>query len=183
MLTLRSDEVAMPGGASSQRDVTELPGAVAIVPLHADGTVVLVRQYRHPVARHLLEVPAGLLDSTTESAQEAGERELLEEAGLRAGRWETLADVLTTPGMSDETIRLLLARDLTAVPAADRPDPLHEEADMQVVCMPLAQAIELVLDGELENGITAAALLAAHVALSSGRALRPADAPWLARKR
>lgn len=182
MLALRSDEVAMPGGTSSQRDVTELPGAVAIVPLHDDGTVVLVRQYRHPVGRHLLEVPAGLLDTTTESAQEAGERELLEEAGLRAGRWETLADVLTTPGMSDETIRLLLARDLTPVPAAERPAPVCEEIDMQVERMPLDDAVGLVLDGELENGITAAALLAAHVALSSGRALRPADAPWPARK-
>ncbi len=166
----------------SQRDVTELPGAVAIVPLHADGTVVLVRQYRHPIGRRLLEVPAGLLDSTTESALEAGERELLEEVGLRAGRWDTLADVLTTPGMSDETIRLLLARSLTPVRAQERPAPLHEEADMQVERIPLADAVDLVLAGKLENGITAAALLAAQVALSSGRTLRPVDAPWPARK-
>lgn len=173
----------MPGGTSSQRDVTELPGAVAIVPLHDNGTVVLVRQYRHPVGRRLLEIPAGLLDSTTESAQEAGERELLEEVGLRAARWETLADVLTTPGMSDETIRLLLARDLTPVAASERPARLYEEADMLVECMPLARAVDLVLAGELENGITAAALLAAQLALFTGRPLRQADAPWTARKK
>lgn len=173
----------MPGGTSSQRDVTELPGAVAIVPLHDDGTVVLVRQYRHPVGRHLLEVPAGLLDSTTESAQEAGERELLEEVGLRAGRWDTLADVLTSPGMSDETIRLLLARDLAPVEARERPAAMHEEADMQIVHMPLADAVDLIFAGRLENGISATAVLAAHLALLESRNLLPADAPWRSRKR
>lgn len=182
MLSVRSDEVAMPGGASSQRDVAELPGAVAIVAVHDDGDVVLVRQYRHPVARPLWEVPAGLLDTTTESAREAGERELLEEAGLRADRWDTLADVLTSPGMSDETVRLLLARDLSAVPDDERPAPFHEEAEMQVVRLPLAVAVEQVLSGQLENGITAAALLAAHVALFDDRPLRPVDATWVARK-
>jgi 8-oxo-dGTP pyrophosphatase MutT (NUDIX family) len=183
VLALRSDEVAMPDGTTSQRDVTELPGAVAIVPLHADGTVVLVRQYRHPVGRYLLEVPAGLLDSTSESPKEAGARELLEEVGLRADRWHSLADVLTTPGMSDETIRVLLARDLTSVDVSERPAAIHEEADMRVERMSLQHALELVLDGDVENGITVAALLATHVALSTSYGLRPADAPWPARKR
>lgn len=172
----------MPGGSSSQRDVAELPGAVAMVPLLDDGTVLLVRQYRHPVARHLLEVPAGLLDTRTESVLQAAERELLEEVGMRAGRWDTLADVLTSPGMSDETIRLLLARDLCPVELSARPPAVHEEADMQVVQMPLTAAVDLVISGELENGISAAALLAAQVAISSGRQLRSADAPWRARK-
>lgn len=172
----------MPGQTASQRDVVELPGAVAIVALDDKGRIVLVRQYRHPVARHLWEVPAGLLDTTTESALEAGQRELLEEAGLRAHQWDSLADVLTSPGMADETIRLLLARDLEDVPGSERPDPFHEEAEMQVQRMDLSQAIEQVLAGQLENGITAVAVLAAYVALLEGRELRPADAPWTARK-
>lgn len=182
VLRLRSDQVAMPGGTSSQRDVTELPGAVAIVAMDEDDRVVLVRQYRHPVGRHLWEVPAGLLDSTTESARTAGERELLEEAGLRAGRWDTLADILPTPGMSDETIRLLLARDLAPVPAAERSQPVDEEADMEVHWLPLDDVVEQVFHGDVENGITASAVLAAHVALRGGRALRSADAPWRSRK-
>jgi ADP-ribose pyrophosphatase len=182
IFTVRSDVVCMPDGGSSQRDVTELPGAVAIVAIDDEEQVVLVRQYRHPVRRRLWEVPAGLLDDPHESALEAGARELLEEAGLRAGRWHTLTDVLTTPGMSDETIRLLLARDLSPVGVQDRPTPTFEEADMEVAHVPLVSAVEQVFAGELENGITSTALLAAYVALREGRDLRPVDAPWPARK-
>jgi len=81
---MRSDQVAMPGGVSSQRDVVELPGAVAIVALDEHDRVLLVRQYRHPVRRRLWEIPAGLLDSPRESAFDAGERELFEEGHVRA---------------------------------------------------------------------------------------------------
>ena len=182
VFTVRSDLVSMPDGGTSQRDVTELPGAVAIVAVDDEERVVLVRQYRHPVARRLWEVPAGLLDDPAESALEAGSRELLEEAGLRARRWHTLADVLTTPGMSDETIRLLLARDLSFVDDDDRPRAHFEEADMEVAWLPLADAVDQVLAGQIENGITAAALVTAYLALREKRPLRPADAPWPARK-
>ena len=182
VFTVRSDVVFMPDGGTSQRDVTELPGAVAIVAVDEEGRVVMVRQYRHPVGRRLWEVPAGLLDDPVESAQEAGTRELLEEAGLRARRWDTLADILTTPGMSDETIRILLARDLSPVPDDDRPQATFEEVDMEVARMDLAAVVDQVLTGEIENGITATALLAAYVALREGRQLRAADAPWPARK-
>lgn len=183
VLALRSDDVSMPGGTSSQRDVVELPGAVAVVALDDEGRTVMVRQYRHPVGRHLWEVPAGLLDTTTETALEAAERELLEEAGLRARRWDTLVDILTSPGMADETVRVLLARELEDVPAGERPQAVHEEADMLVQRVPLDEVVSQVLAGEIENGITAAAVLAAHVALLTGQPLRPADAAWPARKR
>lgn len=172
----------MPGGISSQRDVAELPGAVGIVALDEQGRVLLVRQYRHPVARHLWEIPAGLLDSTTESAQEAGERELAEEGGLRAARWDTLVDVLTSPGMTDETVRVLLARDLASVPADERHVGFHEEADLELVWVPLAQAVQRVLAGDIENGITTSGLLAAAAATAGGQSLRPADTPWPSRK-
>lgn len=180
---VRSDQVAMPGGATSQRDVLELPGAVGIVALDADGRVLLVRQYRHPVGRRLWEIPAGLLDSTTETPVEAGERELAEEGFLRAGSWHTLADLLTSPGMADETIRVLLARDLTPVPEAERFVGFHEEAEMERTWLPLEDAVRRCLDGTLENAITVAGLLATHAALRDGFAgLRAADAPWPARK-
>jgi len=181
--SMRSDQVAMPGGVSSQRDVVELPGAVGIVALDDKGRVLLVRQYRHPVQRRLWEIPAGLLDSPVESAARAAERELFEEGHLRAAEWFTLVDTLTSPGMSDETVRIFLARDLTEIPVSERHVGVHEEAEMEMAWVPLDSAVERCFSGELENGITVAGLLAAHVALSRGLArLRSADAPWTARK-
>lgn len=182
--SLRSDEVRMPDGSTSQRDVVELPGAVAIVPLDERDRVLLVRQFRHPVRRHLWEVPAGLLDSTTETPTEAGSRELFEEGHLRAARWDTLADILTSPGMADETIRLLLARELRIVAPEERFVGFHEEAEMVTAWLPLDDAVTRVLSGEIENGISAVALLATAAARARGfDVLRPADAPWAARKR
>jgi ADP-ribose pyrophosphatase len=160
-----------------------LPGAVAIVALDQHDNVLMVRQYRHPVARHLWEIPAGLLDSTTETPLEAGSRELFEEGGYRARKWHTLVDVLTSPGMADETIRVLLARDLLPVPEDERHAGVHEEAEMEIEWWPLDEAIARALSGELENGISVAGLLAAHVAAHGGfQGLRPADAVWQARK-
>jgi ADP-ribose pyrophosphatase len=180
---MRSDEVAMPGGDSSQRDVVELPGGVGIVALNEADDVLLVRQYRHPVGRRLWEIPAGLLDSTRESAAQAGQRELREEGHLEAGRWFTLVDTLTSPGMSDETVRILLARDLVEVPAAQRHIGVHEEVELELAWMPLDTAVDLCYSGELENGITVAGLLAARLALTRGLVgLRAPTSPWRARK-
>jgi len=180
---MRSDQVAMPGGVSSQRDVVELPGAVGIVALDENDNVLLVRQYRHPVRRRLWEIPAGLLDSPGESAAAAAERELFEEGHVRAGEWFTLVDTLTSPGMTDETVRIFLARDLTQVPALDRHVGVHEEVEMEVAWVPLDDAVGRCLSGELENGITVAGLLAARVVFTQGLAgLRVSTAPWRARK-
>jgi ADP-ribose pyrophosphatase len=180
---LRSDQVAMPGGVSSQRDVVELPGAVGIVALDEQERVLLVRQYRHPVRRRLWEIPAGLLDSPDESAPGAAGRELFEEGHVRARKWFTLVDTLTSPGLSDETVRILLARDLVEVPASERYVGVHEEAEMETAWVPLGRAVERCLSGELENGITVAGLLAAQVAVNQGLAgLRASAAPWRARK-
>jgi 8-oxo-dGTP pyrophosphatase MutT (NUDIX family) len=181
---LRSDQVAMPGDVSSQRDVVELPGAVGIVALDEKDRVLLVRQYRHPVHRRLWEIPAGLLDSPCESAAQAAERELAEEGNVRAAQWLTLVDTLTSPGMSDETVRILLARDLVEIPVSERHVGVDEEAEMEREWVPLDNAVERCISGDLENGITVAGLLAARLALTRGLAgLRPASAPWRARKK
>ena len=181
---MRSDQVAMPGGVSSQRDVVELPGAVGIVALDENDNVLLVCQYRHPVRRRLWEIPAGLLDSPSEPAADAAARELFEEGHVRAAEWLTLVDTLTSPGMSDETVRIFLARDLTEVPALDRHVGVHEEVEMETTWVPFDEAVLRCLSGELENGITVAGLLAARVALDRGLAgLRAPRAPWRARKR
>jgi 8-oxo-dGDP phosphatase len=180
---MRSDQVAMPGGVSSQRDVVELPGAVGIVAVDENDRVLLVRQYRHPVRRRLWEIPAGLLDSISESAADAAERELFEEGHLRAAEWFTLVDTLTSPGMSDETVRIFLARDLLEVPALERYVGVHEEVEMEMTWVPLDDAVERCLSGDLENGITVAGLLAARLALTRGLVgLRDSTAPWRARK-
>jgi 8-oxo-dGDP phosphatase len=180
---MRSDQVAMPGGVSSQRDVVELPGAVGIVALDENDRVLLVRQYRHPVRRRLWEIPAGLLDSPRESAADAAERELFEEGRVRAAEWFTLVDTLTSPGVSDETVRIFLARDLSQVPASERHVGEHEEVEMELQWMSLEDAVDSCFSGDLENGIAVAGLLAARLALTRGLAgLRVSTALWRARK-
>lgn len=180
VISLRKDEVSMPGETSSQRDVVVHPGAVGIVALDDDNRVLLVNQYRHPVRRRLDELPAGLLDKPGEPAVEAAQRELAEEAGLAADTWHVLVDALTSPGMTDEAIRVFLARGIRQV---DQDVQEHEEADMTTAWVPLDEAVQRVLAGELQNGMAIHGLLAADRAARTGFAdLRAPDAPWPARK-
>jgi ADP-ribose pyrophosphatase len=178
VVDLRRDIVAMPGGTTSQRDVVLHPGAVGVVALRGD-EVLLVNQYRHPVGRRLDELPAGLLDVPGEPGLEAAKRELVEEAGLAASSWNVLVDVLTSPGMTDESIRIFLARDVHEV---ERSVQEHEELEMTSHWVPLASAVGAALDGTLENAACVVGVLAAAEAVRRGFAgLRPADAPWRAR--
>ncbi|HEV7826250.1 MAG TPA: NUDIX hydrolase [Mycobacteriales bacterium] len=181
VVSLVSDEIALPGG-TGVRDYVVHPGAVAVVALDDRDRVVLVRQYRHPVRSELVELPAGLLDAPGEPALETARRELWEEADLRASEWHVLADLLTSPGGSDEAIRVYLARGLTAVPAAERHTREAEEAVMTVSRVDLDAAVGMVFDGRVQNATCAAGVLAAARARENGFAgLRPADAPWGAR--
>jgi 8-oxo-dGTP pyrophosphatase MutT (NUDIX family) len=176
VIGLRSDDVAMPGGGTSTRDVVEHPGAVAVVALDEADRIVLVCQYRHPLQERLWELPAGLLDVSGENAPDAAARELCEEAGLEADEWSVLIDLLTSPGMTDEAIRVFLARGLRAVP---RPEGHDEEAEMDVELVDLDIAVARVLAGDLRNGPACAGILAAAVARSAGfRGLRPPHSLW-----
>lgn len=180
VISLRKDEVAMPGDTSSQRDVVVHPGAVGVVALDEDNRVLLVNQYRHPVRARLDELPAGLLDKPGEPALEAIQRELAEEAGLAAGTWHVLVDAFSSPGMADEAIRVFLARDLREV---HQDVQEHEEADMTTEWVPLDEAVRRVLAGELQNGMAVQGLLAADRAVRDGfTGLRSADVPWPAQK-
>ncbi len=181
VLTLRTDDVRMSDGAVATREVVQHPGAVGVLALDGDGNVVLVSQYRHPVRRRLDELPAGLLDVPGEAALAAARRELAEEAALTARRWHVLIDLHPSPGMSDEAIRLYLARDLSpALGAAFVAD--HEELTLTVSRVPLGEAVRRALAGELTNAAAVAGVLAAAHGVASGWAgLRPADAPWPAR--
>lgn len=176
IFALRADEVSMPGGSSARREVVEHYGAVAVVALDDDGNVVLVYQYRHPLGRRLWELPAGLLDLGGEPPQVTAARELKEEVGLAAAHWRTLIDLDSTPGFSDESVRIFLATGLTDV---GRPEAHDEEADMTVERVPLADAVARVFSGDIVNSIAVAGILAAN-AMPDGE-LRPVDAPWVDR--
>ncbi len=180
VISVRKDVVTMPGETTSQRDVVVHPGAVGVVALDDRGRVLLVNQYRHPVGRRLDELPAGLLDVAGEPALVAAQRELVEEAGLAADTWHVLVDTFTSPGMTDEAIRIFLARDVRQV---ERDVQEHEEAEMTSAWVDLGEAVRQVLDGELENAMCAVGVLAADRAARDGfRGLRDPGAPWRGQK-
>ena len=120
IVTVRSDTVELPDGELVDREVVEHPGAVAVLALDEQDRVLMIRQYRHPAAATLWEIPAGLRDVAGEPLLETARRELLEEAGYRAGTWHILADYLSSPGITTERLRIFLATDLTMVPAGQR---------------------------------------------------------------
>lgn len=176
VVTLRLDTVAMPGGGESVREVVHHGGAVGIVALDEQDRVVLLRQYRHPVGEHLWEVPAGLLDVDGEAAVDAARRELAEEVQLSAERWSLLTTHHPSPGFCDERVVLYLAEGLSPV---DRPEGFvveHEEADMTVERVPLAEAVQWVFDGTIRNSLAAIGVLAAAQVRATSPQLRPLDA-------
>jgi 8-oxo-dGDP phosphatase len=179
VVTLRQDDVQLPDGEQVVREVVEHPGAVAIVAMDETDRVLMIRQYRHPVRATLWELPAGLRDVAGEPPLETARRELLEETGYRAADWHLLADYLSSPGISTERVRVYLARDLTVVPDGQREYVRqHEEAYLTVAWMPLAEAAQAVLAGDLHNGVAIVGILSAYAAHGAGfRALRAAGEP------
>ncbi len=167
----------MPGGAVAAREVMRHHRAVAVVAVDDAGRVILVSQYRHALRRRLWELPAGLLDIEGEDPQPAAARELGEEVGVRADRWELLVDFAPSPGISDEGVRIYLARDLTEI--GRQGEISDEEADLTIVRVPLAAAVDAVLRGEIVNGPAVSGLLAAQLALEDDRPLRAAGKPWI----
>lgn len=177
LITVRNDEVVMPGGHVAQRSVIAHPGAVVVLAVDDRDRALMIRQYRHPAGRLLWELPAGLRDKPGEPLVEAARRELAEETGYAAATWHTLADVFSSPGLTTERVRIFLARDLAEAPATDFVRE-HEESLIVTGWLPLADAVPAILAGKLHNGHAVSGLLAGHAAWSQGYAgLRPADAP------
>ncbi len=162
------DVVDLGGSGTVTREYVRHPGAVAVIALNDDDDVLLLRQYRHAVRAELWEPPAGLLDVPGEDPLAAARRELAEEADLVAGSWWLLAEYLSTPGASDEALRIYLARDLSPVPDGDRHDRQAEERDIVADWLPLDDALTAVLAGRIRNPSTVVGVLAAHAARSRG---------------
>lgn len=153
VLEFRVDTVERADGRRLRRDVAGHPGAVAIVALDDAGRVLLVRQWRHPAGRALLEIPAGTLDrdpvtGATEDPDVAARRELEEETGCRAGRWELLADFWTAPGFATERMFLYLATGLG--PATGDLGPDEDEA-LELIRLPWREAVGAVERGEIRD--------------------------------
>lgn len=144
--SVRTDEVVMPDGTVVRRDYQVHPGSVAVLALDEEGRVVVLRQYRHPVRHKLWEIPAGLLDIPGENPLHAAQRELYEEAYVKAEDWRVLTDVYTTPGGCDEAVRIFLARNLSEADG-ERFAVSEEEADMELARVPLQELVRGCLPG------------------------------------
>lgn len=157
IVSLRVDEVVLPDGRRSQREIVEARGAVGIIALDAEGNVLLERQFRKPAEQVLWEIPAGTLEPG-ESPLECARRELVEETGYRAERFTPLVTFYTSPGFCDEQLHLFVARGL-------RPATQHLETDefLTVSKVPLRHAVQMVRTGEIIDAKTiAGVLLVAH---------------------
>jgi len=156
LVKVRVDTVSLPSGRETTREVVAHPGAVAIVPLHEDGTVSLVRQWRQAAGQVLLEIPAGTLEPGEEPAA-CALRELVEEVGLRAAKLTHLFSSYLAPGYSTELLHTFLATEL-------KPEQARPEADeaIEAVRLPLAEATAMVLRGELSDAKTICGLLLAE---------------------
>ncbi len=162
ILNLRVDTVRLPSGGTALREIVEHRGAVAIVPVLADGRVVLVRQFRYAVGQVSLEIPAGTLEPG-EDPLTCARRELEEETGYQAARWERLGSIWPTPGYSTEEIILFIARDLTPGPAR----PEFDEA-LSVATMSWPELWEAIEGGRLRDAKTIVALTWAARRLEGG---------------
>lgn len=166
-------------GQRLTREVVDHPGAVAVLALDAQDRAVLIRQYRHPIAAHEWEIPAGLLDIPGEDPLVAARRELAEETDLQAEEWSVLVDYWSSPGGMDEALRVYLARGLSEVPAAERFQREGEEAHLLQRRVPLDEARDAVLAGHVHNATLIIAVLTAERMRAEGwRDLRPGDSPW-----
>ena len=143
------------GEITYKREVVHHPGSAVIIPAFPDGTVALVRQYRHPAVRYLLEAPAGTLN-LGERPEEGAARELEEELGFVAGKLEKLSEFFVSPGFCEEKMWLYLATEMTRTEQR-----LEADEVLDVVRLPLRQALEMITDGEIEDAKTIIGLMLA----------------------
>lgn len=153
LLKVRRDTVRLPDGGTATREYIRHPGAVVILAQPDPQTVLMERQFRYPLGRHFIELPAGKIDAG-EKPLATAQRELHEECGYRAGQWQRLATLHPCIGYADEAMELFLARDLTHIG-----NRLDEGEFLEVMTVPLVQAVNWVRDGSITDPKTALGLL------------------------
>lgn len=149
-------QVRLPDGKTAPREIVLHPGAAAVVPVDAEGNVTMVRQHRVAIDKTTWEIPAGKLDAKGEDPFLAAQRELEEETGLHAQKWQLLTTLATTPGFCNERIAIYLATELTQHEA-------HTDEDefLNLVKMPLHEAVAHCMNGDFTDGKTIVGLLMA----------------------
>lgn len=154
------DTAELEDGKEVQRDVVHHSGGVCVVPLTEKGTVLMVKQFRYPMQQVTLEIPAGKLEACEDPA-DCGRRELREEAGRTCGKYTPLGKLFPTPAYDTEVIHMYLAQELSAPEAQD----LDDGEFLDVTELPLEQAVQMVMDGEIPDAKTQIALLKTYVLL------------------
>lgn len=157
VVTLNVDTVRLPNGVTVDLETIRHPGAAAVVPIKSDGTVVLIRQFRHAAGGFIYEIPAGKLHPG-EDPLNCASRELEEEVGYRASSFELLSSIFTAPGFADEVIHVYKATGLTK-----GRQQLDRDEVLEIVEMPLEQAIERIQDGTIRDGKTIVGLQAVYI--------------------
>ena len=154
LLHVKCDTVRLPNGKLATREWVQHPGAAAVLPILPDGDIILVKQYRYPIERVTLEIPAGKLDSPEEEPLACASRELGEDTGYQAEDFKKILTLATTVGFSNEKIHIFFAQGLH--PGVQHPD---DDEFINVVKMPLTKAFELIQSGEIMDAKTIAAIL------------------------
>jgi len=157
VVTLNVDTVQLPNGVTVDLETIRHPGAAAVVPIKDDGTVVLIRQFRHAAGGFIYEIPAGKLDPG-EDPLHCAARELEEEVGYRASSFELLSSIFTAPGFADEVIHVYKATGLTK-----GRQQLDRDEVLEIVEMPLDRAIDKIQDGTIRDGKTIVGLQAVYI--------------------
>ena len=168
VINLEKWDVTLPNGKPAMREVAIHKGASAIVPVDEEGNVYLVRQYRAPIARETLELPAGKLDSKAEDRLQAAKRELAEETGLRAKEWVKLADMAAAAAYTDEVVSIYLARGLEKGEAH-----LDDDEFLRVVKMPLRELCDMAAAGKIQDSKTLCGALLAERYIGGKYAIEP----------
>jgi ADP-ribose pyrophosphatase len=162
VITLNVETVTLPNSVTIDLEIVRHPGASAVVPIKSDGTVVLIRQFRHAASGFIYEIPAGKLHPG-EDPKRCAERELEEEIGYRPARLDLLSSIFTAPGFTDEVIHIYRATGLVK-----SRQNLDRDEVLEVVEMPLLEAIGMIRDGAIRDAKTIVGLHAVYVEAQTG---------------
>ncbi len=153
ILKIKLDEVKLPNGYTTVREIVEHPNAVALIPIKSNGKLIMIKQYRHSAQEVLLEVPAGTIEEN-EAPEECAKRELLEETGYEAKELKKLFSCYLAPGYSTEFIHIFLAENLVY-----KGQKTEADEQIKVVELTLKEAIEKIKSGEVKDAKTICSLL------------------------